>query len=324
MKTLVRFFWNRNYPVRSFMRIFVALSILVYLWGRIVDPGPIWAQSMIQYLISTCNLEFIQSIGLLGLKSPTLWRGSGFALQMQLLITWPVMWVFALTADWMCRNGNKCVEASLAKVPIPRNLSIHDWLISVTMVVFLLWWAYFPFQGSNVARFYKATSVFNAILFDSPTTAAFWIAAGCWLIYMSAALFCIINTEYHLTFNKRQQPIYQHRRRLKQRQGFARRLQQWHRRSFGKLRTGSWRTRTFRRLKHHLNQFHPNRSIWLGARRQRNSRKLHLYSKGPIQRNISRQFQRQQICPKRHRNHCHRRRQAKNITHPQAKSSART
>jgi len=201
MKTITSFFWNRDYPARSFMRIFVVLSVLVYLWGRMADPGPVWAQSMIQYLIRTCNLEFIQSIGLLGLEKPTFWRGSGFALQMQLLITWPVMWVFALTAGWMCRNGSKSFVPELMKPPIPQNPAAKDWFVNFAMMAFLLVMAYFPFQGTNAARLYKPTSITNAILFDSPTTCVFWIAAGCWLIYTTFVMFYVIKTEYHLTFN---------------------------------------------------------------------------------------------------------------------------
>lgn len=202
MKILSCFFWNRDYPARSFIRIFVVLSVAVYLWGRMADPGPAWAQAIIAYLIRTWNLEFIQSVGLLGKDSPTLWRGSGFALQIQLLVTWPVMWVFALSAGWMCRNGSKSFIEGVTINPIPQHPTMKDWFINFGFTAFLLCINYFPFQGSDGSRNYKPTGIANVIFFDSPTTCAFWIMAGCFVIYCFAIMFYAIKIEYHLTFNK--------------------------------------------------------------------------------------------------------------------------
>lgn len=202
MKNLTHFFWNRDYPARSFMRIFVVLSLAVYLYGRLIDPGPAWAQAVIAYLIKTWNLEFIQSIGLLGLDKPSLWRGSGFALQLQLLITWPVMWVFALTAGWMCRNGSR--DMNWLRPIIKNPPSIKTWLSNLGMPLLILGLSYFPFLGSDGTRNYVPSGLSRSIglYFDSPTTCTFFIVQGSVIVYLAVIMFYIIKTEYHLTFNK--------------------------------------------------------------------------------------------------------------------------
>lgn len=94
------------------------------------------------------------------------------------------------------------MEAGLAKAPIPQNPSIKDWLINFGMMAILFGLSYFPFEGTDATRNYKPTSIANAILYDSPTTYTFWVIMGCLIIYLSSAMFYIIKTEYHLTFNK--------------------------------------------------------------------------------------------------------------------------
>ncbi|MGZ8251776.1 MAG: hypothetical protein ACXWT7_05490 [Methylophilaceae bacterium] len=196
---LLKFFWDNNYPARSFTRIFVLMSISVYVWGRYVEPGPIWAREIIEMLVYTFNLEFIQKIALIAPQNLTFWRGTGFALQMQLLFTWPVLWLFAISTGWLCRNGSKDFEKY---PPIIKQPTLKNWLTNLLLVVMILFLAYYPFNGSNIFSVHKSTGPFTVIQFDTFFTSIFWMFAGWIVIYFTMGMFYIIKTELTLTLNR--------------------------------------------------------------------------------------------------------------------------
>lgn len=194
----IGFFWNREYPTRSFTRIFILVSATIYIWGRIVDPGPDWVRELIGMLIHTFNLEFMQQITFAAPAKPTLWTGSGFALQLQLLFTWPLVWVFTVIAGWMNRNGSKEFNQPIIKVP-----SFRNWMLNLFVVLLVLVLGYFPFSGSDVTKVQKLSSFpFSGMVLDNYTTSIFWMLAAWLILTLGMTSFYVIKTEFKLTFKK--------------------------------------------------------------------------------------------------------------------------
>jgi hypothetical protein len=188
------FFWNAIYPQRSFTRIYIVLSISIYIVGRFIEPGPDWLNKIIELLIHRFNLEFIESIPSYTYSTPTLWRGSGLALQLQILTTWPLIWIFAIWAGWLNRNGSKDFEKY---PPIINKPSIKSWMLNFLLVAMILCLAYFPFQGSNATKPYIATGFYSRALgSDSYGTSMFWLLGGWVGLYLGVIMFYIIHTEF--------------------------------------------------------------------------------------------------------------------------------
>lgn len=188
-----RFFWDADYPQRSLTRIYIVLSIAIYILGRFIDPGPDWLKRIIESLVHHFNLEFIETIAF-HTPSTNFWRGGGLALQLQLLITWPLVWIFGIWAGWLNRNGSKDFEKY---PPIINKPSITSWMWNFLIVFFLLCMAYFPFQGTDASRPYIATGIIpKDIHSDTYSISLFWIFGGWVCLYLVVVIFYVIHTEF--------------------------------------------------------------------------------------------------------------------------------
>lgn len=189
----------KTYPARSFTRIFVFISISIYMWGRFVDPGPVWIQEMIEMLIHTFNLEFIQRIALAAPQNLTFWQGSGFALQIQLLFTWPLVWIFAASAGWLSRHGSREFDKYPPIIKVPTFSNCIKNLLPVLVILLV---AYYPFQGSDIYKVDKSTGPFAVIEWDTFPTSIFWMVGGWIVIYLSMVGFYVITSELKLIYKK--------------------------------------------------------------------------------------------------------------------------
>jgi hypothetical protein len=168
--------------------------VAIYILGRFFEPGPGWLNKIIELLIHRFNLEFIESIPSYTYAAPNLWRGSGLGLQLQLLITWPLVWIFAIWAGWLNRNGS--VEFKRYP-PIINKLSLKSWIQNFLIVFLLLCLAYFPFQGSNASKPYIASGFYaRALGSDSYGTSMFWVLGGWVGLYVGVVMFYVIHTEF--------------------------------------------------------------------------------------------------------------------------------
>ena len=199
MKTITHFFWNRDYPARSLTRVFTLVSIVIYIGGRIVDPGPVWAKEFIETLIYDFNLCFIKGIALLAPTTTSFWQGSGFSLQMEVILTWPLACAFAIWAGWLNRNGSKEFEKY---PPIIKKPSIKNWLKNVFPITLIFFIAYSPFYGSDAISYSKPAGLYSRIFYDTYITSMFWMLYGWAFIHLSMVGFYVINAEFKLTFNK--------------------------------------------------------------------------------------------------------------------------
>jgi hypothetical protein len=197
--TIVNFSWNGRYPARSFTRIFFLISLLIYVSGRLFDPGPLFAKELIDMLIRELNLELIQQIKLLAPEKTTLWRGSGFALEIQLLLTWPLAWILAISAGWMCRNGSQDFEKY---PPIIKKPSVMSWVKNLLPLITLLCIAYYPFYGSNASSIPKPMGFFTSILSDNFGSSAFWMLGGYVMINLTVTGVYVCASELKLSLKK--------------------------------------------------------------------------------------------------------------------------
>lgn len=192
VRKLSAFFWDIDYPTRSFTRILVLISLVIYTLARMVNPTPIWAQEAIELITHKLNLEFIQEIGLLGQYSNSAWRGNGFALQMQLICTWPLYLILGLVSGYLNKNGSKEFEKYPPIIKVP---SLKNWLKNLIVVMLILCLFYYPLHGSNLSHPYTPNGSFSRIQFDTYTTSIFWIMAGWVLMYLTMIGIYIINVE---------------------------------------------------------------------------------------------------------------------------------
>lgn len=155
---LKQFFVDKEFPVRSFYRIFIFLSFVTYIIGRLIDPGPSWLRNLINFLIYRFNLDLIHQISLLNTPTTNLWYGSGFALQVQLLFVCPISWIFAVWSSCVSKYESKEYLQLYRKM----DLSDYGWkqlIIGVLMLSIPIAIAYFPFQGDKVIE--HASSVWQ-------------------------------------------------------------------------------------------------------------------------------------------------------------------
>ena len=201
MKNIFKFFWDKDYPLKSYSRLYLLIAISVYILGRIIDPGPEWLREAINVVVHQFNLEIIQDIKLNSPKTPTSWTGTGLALQLQLLLTWPIACFLAVRVAWMNRKGGKDFDAFLPSTN--QNPSFKSWASNIFIIMIILMITYLPFQGSNVLKVSINQGVFSKIVSDTYGGCIFWAGAGWVIIIAATSYFYIIYSEYKLATGKR-------------------------------------------------------------------------------------------------------------------------
>ena len=193
MKNIFKFFWDKDYPLKSYSRLYLLIAISVYIIGRIIDPGPEWLREGIDVVIHQFNLEIIQKIKLISPKEPTFWTGSGLALQLQLLLTWPIACFLADRVAWNNRKGSKDFD----KYPpgVNQTPSIKSWVSNIPMPLIIFPCAYFPFSGSDISKTDIHRGGFSRILYDTYGGCIYWALGGFALIGMACYFFYIIYAE---------------------------------------------------------------------------------------------------------------------------------
>ena len=199
MKNIFKFFWNKDYPLKTHLRLYFLIALSVYMIGRIIDPGPEWLRNGMDIVIHDFNLEIIQSIKLSAPKSATFWTGTGLALQLQLLLTWPIACFFAIKVAWINRKGSKDFDDSLQDMNQIESIGLirHIFLSLVFLMIF-----YFPFYGSDISKAHSSKGGFSRIMYDTYGSCIFWAFAGCAMIVFACYYFFQIYNQYQLK-NKR-------------------------------------------------------------------------------------------------------------------------
>lgn len=167
------FFWQNEFPVRSFHRIFILLSLVTYIAGRLIDPGPIWIRSLIESLVYKFNLDLIHAIPYVNSSvNHSLWSGGGLALQLQLLLIYPISCIFAIWSSCLAKYGSAESHKLYQDLNFP-----HNWWNQLIQPNFLLLIAlglfYLPFLGEKITS-YKPSGVASRALHDDLVASIFF------------------------------------------------------------------------------------------------------------------------------------------------------
>lgn len=180
---LKQFFWDKEFPVRSFQRIFIFISLITYITGRLIDPGPIWLRNLIDFIVYRFNLDLIHAIPSVNSSANhALWSGGGLALQMQLLFIFPVAWIFAICSSCVARYGSTESQKLYQDLNFPHNC--WNQLIQPNfLLLIVLGLCYLPFLGEKITT-YKPSGVASKALHDDLVASIFFTLAGCLIIYI--------------------------------------------------------------------------------------------------------------------------------------------
>lgn len=189
-----------KHPLRFITNTYIWFSASVYIFFRLIDPGPNWLNEVIDRIVASFNLEVMQKITVTSQHVPSFWSGTGFALKLQILLGWPVMWVLAISAGWACRNGSNDLSRYS---PIVKNPSFVNWIKNIIPFLPILFLSYLPFYGSDISTVKKSIGIFNVLVKDTPLTSLFWVVIGCCVIHLTAIGFFVINSELKITLNNR-------------------------------------------------------------------------------------------------------------------------
>ena len=195
------FFWQKEFPVRSFHRIFILLSLVTYIAGRLIDPGPIWIRSLIESLVYKFNLDLIHQISLINTSTPNFWYGSGFALQIQLLFVFPLAWIFAIWSSFISEIDSKEYNRFYNKIDFD-NYQLKDLIFGIVALCIILSIAYFPFNGTEIIEYKNTGGFHNKICSDSLSSSIFFTFIGYVLIAFYTFQMLIIKNGLKTLFMK--------------------------------------------------------------------------------------------------------------------------